>query len=374
MKTNVLVVTALSAVVAANVFGEAGGDRPDARHAWSVHDVNRPDPQVVDARPGQPPSDAIILFDGTDESVAKNWRNRDGKPSRWISREGEFVCVPGSGPAVTAEKFGDCQLHLEFKTPVGGENATGNSGVIFMGQYEIQILNSYGITPSKSLWKRGNYADGQAGAVYGQSPPLVNVCRPRGEWQIYDIVFHPPYREGERLVDPGSVTVFLNGVVVQDHWQFEGVTMWNRRAPYHAKDREASLCLQDHGNPVPFRNIWIRRIPSRYANTTCGGPGVKQADVAALRHRLAEESLAAAGETSDPAEKLMRLWESFCYEPDRKVRAMIGPAEKACIKSAIERTGCLADENKRQAMLRFVEMLELGKWIGKNGDLRKALE
>ena len=374
MKTRLLIVVALLAGGMSDSFGEAGGDRPDARHAWSVHDVNRPDPPVVEAKQGVPPSDAIVLFDGTDQSVARNWRSRDGKPSRWISKDGEFTCVPGSGPAVTAEKFGDCQLHLEFKTPFGDENATGNSGVIFMGQYEVQILNSYGIEPSKSLWKRGNYADGQAGAVYGQSPPIVNVCRPRGEWQVYDIVFHPPCREGERLVDPGSLTVFLNGVVVQDHWQLEGVTMWNRRAPYHAKEREAPLHLQDHGNPVPFRNIWIRRIPSRFANTTCGGPGVKQADVAELRHRLAAEALRAADETADPAERFMRLWESFCYEPDRKVKAMIASAEREFVKAAAEHTGCLADEKKRQATLRFVEMLELGRWIKKDNDLRKSLE
>ena len=208
---------------------EPSGDRPDATHAWAVHDVNRPDPVKVEAAPGRPPSDAIVLFDGTEESVRRNWRDRAGNPVKWTVKDGEFICTPGSGSAATAEKFSDCQLHVEWKTPVGDTTGWGNSGVIFLGNYEIQILDSSNVKPSRSPWKEANYADGQAGAVYGQNPPIVQPCRSPGEWQTYDIVFHPPRFDGKRMVDPGSATVFFNGVLVQDDFPFQGHTGWCRR-------------------------------------------------------------------------------------------------------------------------------------------------
>ena len=346
-------------LTAATVWGEASGDRPDARHAWAVHDVNRPDPVKIEALPGKPPSDAIVLFDGTAESVTKNWRASNGGPSKWTVKDGLFVCVPSSGPAVTAEKFADCQLHVEWLSPVGDTIGLGNSGVIFMGIYEIQILDSSSITPSKSPWKEANYADGQAGAVYGQNPPLVNPARKPGEWQSYDIIFHPPLWEGDTLIDPGSVTVFFNGVLVQDAWPFEAGTTWCRRLTRVKHAPEAPLYLQDHGNPVPFRNIWIRRIPSRFANTTCGGPGVKESDVAALRAKLAKESLAAAEEATEPDEKLVRLWEAYGYTPDAAIKARAQAASLAYAKmiDGWDAAACAKARNRLAALQRFANML-----------------
>ena len=354
------------------VMAEPSGDRPNDSHAWAVHDVNRPDPVKIEVRPGHPPSDAIVLFDGTAESVAKYWRNKKGEATRWIVKDGEFVCTPGSGAAYTAESFSDCQLHIEWKTPLNDVQGWGNSGVIFMGDYEIQILDSSAVKPSRSPWKPANYADGQAGAVYGQNPPIVQPCRKPGEWQSFDIVFHAPRWDGERLVDPGSATVFFNGVLVQDDFPFQGRTGWCRRSS-HSKRTSGPILLQDHGHPVPFRNIWVRRIPSRFADSVNGGLGLKYGDVAKLRHRLAAESLAFADKTNDPGEKFIRLWEAFCYEPDRDVRKRIAKAEAECIKAIKEGKGCFTDPRRFRAFKRFVDMLEAGNWIPKNSAIKKVL-
>ena len=365
---------AVAALAAAQTFAEPSGDRPDATHAWAVHDVNRPDPVKIDVPAGGIPSDAIVLFDGTAESIAKNWRSKDGSACGWVSKDGEFTCVPGAGSAYTREDFADCQVHVEWKTPVDDLEGWGNSGVFLMGCYEIQILDSSSIVPSRSPWKPANYADGQAGAVYGQHPPLVNPCRKTGEWQSYDIVFHPPRRENGRLVDTGSITVFFNGVLVQDNWSLEGKIQWCRRASEHPEGSVGPLRLQDHGHPVPFRNVWIRRIPSRYENTTCGGPYVKKDDVAALRHRLAGESLRFADGTDDPAEKFIRLWESYCYEPNAAVKARIPAAEAACVAALKAGDSRICELRRIGAVTRFVKMLVLGGWLEAGSALEKALE
>lgn len=370
-RLNLLAVGCVCAAGAA--FAEPSGDRPDAFHAWSVHDVNRPDPVKVEVGRDGVPSDAIVLFDGTEASVAKNWRGKDGSPTKWTVRDGTFVCTPGSGSAATAERFGDCQLHVEFMTPKDDLYGWGNSGVLFMGQYEIQILDSSAVVPSRSPFKPANYADGQAGAVYGQNPPLVQPCRKPGEWQTYDIVFHPPRREGERLVDPGSATVFFNGVLVQDDFPFQGRTTWCRRLP-HSADAEGPLCLQDHGHPVPFRNIWIRRIPSRFADELNGGPGVKRGAVAAKRNELARQALADAAATDDPAEKFIRLWESFCYEPDMKVRKAITPATDALVAAVKANDPKVCEQRRFNALKRFVKMLVLQKFLDAGTPLEKALD
>lgn len=367
-----LFAVATAACATAVAFAEPSGDRPDASHAWAVHDVNRPDPVKVEVKPGFPPSDATVLFDGTAESIARHWRSKDGGPSKWTTKNGEFVCTPGSGGAFTAKNVSHCQLHIEWKTPVDDVEGWGNSGVIFFGEYEIQILDSSAVKPSRSPWKPANYADGQAGALYGQNPPIVQPCRKPGEWQTYDIVFHAPTWEGERMVDPGSVTVFFNGVLVQDDIPFQGRTTWCRRLPY-SKTTSGPIVLQDHGHPVAFRNIWVREIPSRFADTVNGGLGLKYGDVAALRHRLAGESLALADKTSDPAEKFIRLWESFCYEPNRKVMARIKAVEKECVAAIGAKKGSFGNSRRFRAFQRFVKMLELGKWIGKDSDIAKAL-
>ena len=218
-----------AAVAALGAVADPSGDRPDATHAWAVHDTNRPNPVKVDAQPGKPPSDAIVLFDGTEESFQANWKNQKPKSRRmhWIVADGTVTCVPGKGSIMTKENFADCQLHVEWKVPEKVDKDFGNSGIMFLdGLYEVQVLESSNVEPSRSLWKPTNYADGQAGAVYGQNPPLVQPCRKPGEWQTYDIVFHPPLYDGKRLVDPGSVTVFFNGVLVQDCFPFQGRTGW----------------------------------------------------------------------------------------------------------------------------------------------------
>ena len=354
-------------------FAEPSGDRPDAYHAWAVHDVNRPDPVRVEVGAGGIPSDAIVLFDGTAESVAKNWRAGDGGPTKWTVDKGLFVCSPGSGGAFTRENFADCQLHLEFMTPKDDLYGWGNSGVIFMSEYEIQILDSSAVTPSRSPFKPANYADGQCGAVYGQNPPLVQPCRKPGEWQTYDIVFHPPRREGGRLVDPGSATVFLNGVLVQDAFPFQGKTTWCRRLP-HSDRTEGPLRLQDHGHPVPYRNIWIRRIPSRFADTLGGGLGVKRGEVAAKRHALAAESRAFASETTDRAERFIRLWESFCYEPNREVKKEIASATADLLAAIRANDPVVVETGKFRALQRFVKMLVLGKWLEEGTELEKTID
>ena len=366
----------LATVVGLAACAEPSGDRPDVRHAWAVHDVNRPDPVKIEAKAGGIPSDAVVLFDGTAESAARNWCAANGDATKWTVANGEFICTPGSGFAVSKEKFEDCQLHVEWKTPKDDLYGWGNSGVYVGGAYEIQILDSSAIEPSRSPFKPANYADGQAGAIYGQSPCLVNPCRANGEWQSFDIIFHPPRYDGERLIDAGDITVFFNGVLVQDAWKLEGPTHWCRRAKPGPESFVPAqpIKLQDHGHPVPFRNIWVRRIPSRTANTTCGGPFVKRGDVAELRHRLAGESLAFAHQTDDPAEKFIRLWESFCYEPDHNVRKEIDAAA-AKLLAAIKANDPRATEQKRfGAVKRFVKMLVLGKWIDAGTELEKTID
>ncbi len=234
---------------------------------WLDHDRNRPQPKVVtpatpssQEQPGRAPSDAIVLFDGHDLS---QWVAMDGKPTKWIVRDGYMQCMRGSGDIRTLENFGDCQLHVEWATPNpphGEGQGRGNSGVFFgFGRYEVQVLDSY---HSKT------YADGSAGAVYGQYPPLVNVCLPPGQWQTYDILFTAPRFDAHgKLLSPARITAFQNGVLIQNNVELTGPTSWLERAPYEAHPVKQPISLQYHGNPVRYRNIWIREL---------GKPGRKE--------------------------------------------------------------------------------------------------
>ncbi|MDD2347047.1 MAG: DUF1080 domain-containing protein [Kiritimatiellae bacterium] len=316
MKHVRMMVAALAAGSAATVMAGLYGDTPDALHAWAVHDMNRPVPKKITAEPGQPPSDAIVLFDGTS---LDNWESTKGEPTKWRLVDGALESVKGAGYIRTKQSFGDCQLHIEWAAPIrveGQGQGRGNSGVFLMGNYEIQVLDSYEteVLPDGSN-KNPNYADGQAASVYAENPPMVNACRKPGEWQTYDIVFHQPIWEGETLKWPGSVTVFHNGVLVQDHWEMEGLTTHCRRRPLKPHANKLPLQLQDHGSPVRFRNIWLREIPSRYANTTHGGPAANEADVMALRRETAAKLYARAN-PADPnkAAALHRLLEVISYE------------------------------------------------------------
>ena len=234
---------------------------------WIDHDRNRPQPAVVapatastQEQAGKPPSDATILFDGKDLSP---WVGMDGSPTKWITRDGYMECVKGSGYIRTLQNFGDCQLHIEWATPVPAEGkgqGRGNSGV-FLGltRYEIQVLDSF---------ESQTYADGGAGSIYGQYPPLVNACRPPGQWQSYDIVYTAPRFDAEgKLLAPARLTVFQNGVLIQNNVELTGPTDWLDRAPYQAHPEKQPIALQDHGNPVRFRNIWVREL---------GKPGKKE--------------------------------------------------------------------------------------------------
>lgn len=226
---------------------------------WKIHDPDRPLPTIVtpgtastqDA-PGKAPSDAIVLFDGTS---LEQWLSNDGSTAKWKVENGYFEVVPKTGNIHTKNAFGDCQLHVEFSEPTpphGESQGRGNSGVFLMSTYEIQVLDSF---------ENKTYADGQAAAVYGQYPPLVNASRPPGQWQTYDIVFRGPrFENNGKLLRPARITVFQNGVLVQDNVEPTGPTEHGERPPYKPGPDKMPLALQDHGQPVRYRNIWLRPL------------------------------------------------------------------------------------------------------------------
>lgn len=225
---------------------------------WKPNDEKRPVPSVIDPgtastqdSPGRPPSDAIVLFDGKDLS---QWEGEDGQAAKWKVADGYMEVVAKTGNIHTRQGFGNCQLHVEFREPVpptGEGQERGNSGVFLMGLYEVQVLDSY---------QNKTYADGEASALYGQFPPQVNASRPPGEWQTYDIVFHAPHFANGKVLHPARFTVFHNGVLVQDNVELSGPTAHHERPPYKPTPDKLPLGLQDHGDPVRFRNIWIREL------------------------------------------------------------------------------------------------------------------
>jgi cephalosporin-C deacetylase len=239
-----------------------GGQRPGfvdtpylPGQPWHVHDPHRPYPRIVapGVVAGQPPSDAVVLFDGKDLS---HWMTvRDGKqgPPQWKLGPG-WMEVTNTGDLVSKEKFGDAQVHVEWAAPdpaTGSDQMRGNSGVIVMSRYEVQVLDNY---------NNPTYADGWAGAIYGQYPPLVTPLRRPGQWQTYDIVFEAPRFEGQKLVKPAYMTVFQNGVLIQNHRELIGRMVYRQVATYAPHAAEEPLMLQDHGCPVRYRNIWVRPL------------------------------------------------------------------------------------------------------------------
>ncbi len=257
----VVAAAALAQIAARNTDagpGEGYKDTPVIPgQKWQVHDKDRPRPAIVTpgAQYGQPPSDAIVLFDGKDTS---KWvqRRRGGEvtPVSWKVENGYMECVPRVGDIMTKEKFGDLQLHIEWASPVemdGSGQNRGNSGVLLMGRYEVQVLDS---------WNNATYADGQAGSVYGWWPPLVNAARKPGEWQTYDIFFEAPRFKDGALSRPAYVTVMHNGVLVQHHTEIGGPMAHRVVRKYQAHEAEEPLGLQNHNTKVRFRNIWARKL------------------------------------------------------------------------------------------------------------------
>ena len=220
--------------------------------SWRVHDGKRPRPKVIEPPPLAPapaPDDAIVLFDGSDLTA---WEGTQGDAA-WRLIDGAME-VNGSGDIASRETFGDIQLHLEWRTPlkvVGESQGRGNSGVFLMGRYEVQVLDSHG---------NDTYPDGQAAALYGQMPPLVNASRAPGEWQSYDIVFRAPRFEGEKLLSPARITVLHNGLCVQLNEDFLGPTAHRTLPVWKPHAATGPIKLQDHGNPVRYRNIWVRAL------------------------------------------------------------------------------------------------------------------
>jgi hypothetical protein len=222
---------------------------------WHVHDPDRPHPQAVTpgAEPGAPPSDAMILFDGKDLSKWESFDHGKAVGPKWKLENGYFEVAPGTGDLTSRDRFGDFQLHIEWSEPTtvkGSSQNRGNSGIYLQGLYEMQVLDSY---------QQSTYADGQAAAIYGQWPPLVNPIRPPGQWNTYDIVFEAPKFEGEKLTKPAYVTNFFNGIVVHNRKELNGSTEHRALGTYKPHG-DGPLVLQDHGHPVRYRNIWIRAV------------------------------------------------------------------------------------------------------------------
>lgn len=222
---------------------------------WRVHDIARPKPRVVEALPGKPPSDAIVLFDGRDLS---QWEGRAKggvkKAAGWKVENGYALCVKDAGDLISKEKFGDAQYHIEWASPTvvdGDSQWRGNSGVIIMGRYEIQMLDSY---------NNPTYADGGAGSIYGQYPPLVNASRKPGELQVYDIIFEAPKFEGAKVVKQAHVTVLHNGVLLHHRQAIIGQMAHRAIKPYEPHGAEEPLVFQDHDTRARIRQVWVRRL------------------------------------------------------------------------------------------------------------------
>jgi hypothetical protein len=327
------------------------GDAPDDHHPWAVHDGNRPQPKVVTPgsfsspeQPGRPPSDAIILFDGADLS---NWEStKDGSPAKWAVRDG-YMEVTKTGDIRSKAQFGDCQLHIEWAPPAkieGESQGRGNSGVFLMGLVEVQVLDCY---------NNITYADGHAASVYGVHPPLVNALRPPGQFQVYDIVFRRPLYQGNQMVDPGYVTVFVNGVLAQDHALLEGPTGHMSRSKPRPFPAKGPLVLQDHGNPTRFRNIWYRELPPRPLEG--GADGLLTTEATMAKRRALAASLRQDADQlqkpDSPLPEMLRRMESLVYEMDeptvQKVEQLAGQYLEGLKKLPADQLGLKKDEVKQ---------------------------
>jgi hypothetical protein len=362
----VLAVTflALTAHGATNTGTPFSGDAPDKHHPWAVHDRNRPQPPRVEpgtfstaSQPGKPPSDAIVLFDGTAASLAK-WESdpkpgQPAAPTKWIVKDGALECVPKSGYIRTKEEFGDCQLHIEWAAPTkveGNSQGRGNSGVFLMGLAEVQVLDNY---------NNATYPDGFAGSVYGINPPLANALRAPGEFQVYDIVFRRPILKDGKVIDPGHITVFCNGVLVQDATPLEGPGGHMKRSVPVAFPAKGPLKLQDHGNPVRFRNIWYRPLPPRAVEG--GTDGVLTAEATtAKRANIAADLRADAAKLTGTAH-MLRLAEALTYERDAATAAKVDNLATTYVAEVKALSGAALEAKKNEAQSVRRALVYLGK-------------
>jgi len=248
MKHNLLLITAAMLILClCTVYAQENEIDPKLTEVWE------PVPVVVTPGDGAaPPSDAIVLFNGTDLS---KWQHEKGNEPKWKVEDGCFTVVKKTGSLVTKQAFGDVQLHLEWRTPAvieGEGQGRGNSGVILQSRYELQVLDSY---------NNPTYYNGQAGSIYKQHIPLVNACRKPGEWQTYDVIFIAPrFNDDGSLQSPGWFTVFQNGILVQNNVEIKGSVAFRGEAKYTKHNLKEPLMLQDHNNPVSYRNVWVREL------------------------------------------------------------------------------------------------------------------
>jgi hypothetical protein len=234
-------------LVTCPLFSQAPEGNPKLTEVWE------PVPPVVTCGVGTaPPSDAIVLFDGGNFS---QWQTAKGDSTKWKLEDGAMTVVKKTGNISTRKGFGDCQLHIEWRTPAkveGESQGRGNSGIFLQSRYELQVLDSY---------ENRTYSNGQAGSIYKQAIPLVNACRKPGEWQAYDVVYTAPrFAEDGAVQKPAFITVFQNGVLVLNHFELMGPTEYIGQPKYKKHGPKEPLMLQDHGNPVSYRNIWIREL------------------------------------------------------------------------------------------------------------------
>ena len=240
------ITTSLLFYTVLNVFSQVQTN-PESTELWE------PVPLVVTPGEGtMPPSDAIVLFSGTD---LNEWTNAQGGEAGWIVGDGCVTVKPGAGIIQTQRRFGDCQLHIEWRTPtevIGNGQGRGNSGVFLQNRYEVQVLDSY---------DNVTYTNGQAGSIYKQHIPLVNACLKPGEWQTYDIIFTAPrFSENGRVAVPGRITILQNGILIQNNVELWGTTEFIGLPANKPHDAKEPISLQDHGNPISYRNIWIREL------------------------------------------------------------------------------------------------------------------
>ncbi len=244
------VIAALAAIVLLSIVAVS-----QTMQELKPFDPPKKEPRVITPgeKPGDPPSDAIVLFDGKDLS---GWRSvRDGGEAKWQVKDGYMEVMPRTGDIATKQEFGDCQLHIEWATPSvvkGSDQGRGNSGVFLMERYEVQVLDSY---------NNATYFHGQAGSIYKQHAPLVNASRKPGEWQSYDIIFlSPRFDEQGKVTRRARLTVIHNGVLIQNNAEVHGLTWHDKPALYLAHGPKGALKLQDHGDLVRYRNIWVRPL------------------------------------------------------------------------------------------------------------------